>query len=256
MGEAGAGDVREAVAGPSDSIDAFGSDAPIVFRGLCAAWPALQWDASALIAAMPDVRVSRSASGTFPNDGGRECPGGVMRMREFLQNLPSSPPYLYCHGNVLPDDLAADAPVRHCRTENASHLTPDSVRECSPPPEAAPVARVALAHRGCQRGALARLASLVRRPERWALARAQVPPLLRGCAVARTSLWISAAGASSPLHYDLPNVLLCQAHRASLYTTTVTTPCTPPTTLPSPLHYDPPNVLFCHAHARACLCRR
>jgi hypothetical protein len=36
------------------------------------------------------------------------------------------------------------------------------------------------------------------------------PPLLRGLKVARRSLWISGAGASSPLHYDLPHVLMCQ----------------------------------------------
>ena len=32
--------------------------------------------------------------------------------------------------------------------------------------------------------------------------------LLRNVSVARASLWISAAGARSPLHYDLPHVLL------------------------------------------------
>ena len=37
-----------------------------------------------------------------------------------------------------------------------------------------------------------------------------LPAALEGRAVARRSLWISSSGARSPLHYDLPNVLLCQ----------------------------------------------
>ena len=37
-------------------------------------------------------------------------------------------------------------------------------------------------------------------------------PLLAGESVARRSLWISSGGACSPLHYDLPAVLLCQLH--------------------------------------------
>jgi len=143
-----AGSVREAVAGPSDSIASFGGG-PVVFRGLCASWAACDWDAATVCAAMPELRVSRSDSGTFPYDGGQECPGGPMASAEFFRRLRSAPPHLYCHGNVLPDALARDAPT---------------------------------------------------------------PPLLRGCSVARRSLWISGSGASSPLHYDLPNVLLCQLH--------------------------------------------
>ncbi|EOD21565.1 hypothetical protein EMIHUDRAFT_117085 [Emiliania huxleyi CCMP1516] len=45
-------------------------------------------------------------------------------------------------------------------------------------------------------------------------------PLLRGERVARRSLWLSGDGARSPLHYDLPMVLLCQLHgrkRVTLY---------------------------------------
>lgn len=46
------------------------------------------------------------------------------------------------------------------------------------------------------------------------------PALLGVHDAARVSLWISGAGARSPLHYDLPNVLLCQLHgtkRVTLY---------------------------------------
>ena len=38
----------------------------------------------------------------------------------------------------------------------------------------------------------------------------QQPSLLDGMRVARVSLWISSVNACSPIHYDLPNVLLCQ----------------------------------------------
>ena len=55
--------------------------------------------------------------------------------------------YWYCHGNVLPDALAADCPL---------------------------------------------------------------PAGLAAANVARRSLWLSGSGACSPLHYDLPSVLLCQ----------------------------------------------
>ena len=61
------------------------------------------------------------------------------------QNRKSGEPYIYCHGNVLPEALAGDCPL---------------------------------------------------------------PAALRGADVARRSLWISSAGSCSPLHYDLPNVLL------------------------------------------------
>ena len=44
------------------------------------------------------------------------------------------------------------------------------------------------------------------------LADCPLPQLLQGCTIGRRSLWISASGARSPLHYDLPNVLLCQLH--------------------------------------------
>lgn len=136
----------EAVAAKSDRIGCFGNK-PVVFRGLCASWPACRWDVAAVSAAMPNIRVSLSTSGTFPTDGDRECPSDTMCSNAFFRQLHMSPPHLYCHGNVLPETLTRDIPL---------------------------------------------------------------PPLLYGCDVARRSIWISATGAISPLHYDLPNVLLCQ----------------------------------------------
>ena len=44
------------------------------------------------------------------------------------------------------------------------------------------------------------------------LADCPTPALLADEKVARRSLWISGSGACSPLHYDLPMVLLCQLH--------------------------------------------
>lgn len=118
-----------------------------MFRGLCASWPACRWKTRDICAAMPQVRVSRSKSGNFPRDGAHECPSDMMPTASFFEQLGKSPPFLYCHGNVLPDKLQDDVPI---------------------------------------------------------------PALLRGCDVARRSLWISTSGSCSPFHYDLPNVLLCQ----------------------------------------------
>jgi hypothetical protein len=144
--------VREAIAGASDVIGSFGSE-PVVFRGLCASWPACRWDVAAVSAAMPQIRVSRSTSGTFPRDGDRECDSDTMPAGTFFGQLHAPPPHLYCHGNVLPETLKRDTLLLS---------------------------------------------------------------LLAGCDVARSSIWISSTGASSPMHYDLPNVLLCQlqGHKA------------------------------------------
>ena len=124
---------------------------------MCREWPARRWDAEKLSAALPQVRVSVSASGSFPRDRttNSQCPTQTMALAEFLASLRSRKSgdaagrHYYCHGNVLPDSLSSDCPLP------------------------SPLARQA-------------------------------------AQVARRSLWISGDGASSPLHYDLPSVLLCQ----------------------------------------------
>ena len=121
---------------------------PLVFRGLCSAWPALQrWNADTLARTLPSVRVSRSQSGHFPRDAGVPCPTESVPTKRFLRELHHGKPHVYVHGEVLPEALAADCPL---------------------------------------------------------------PGVLAGESIARRSLWISGSGACSPLHYDLPNVLLCQ----------------------------------------------
>ena len=145
--------VAEALAGVLPPISC--AETPCVYRGLCASWPSLAWDANKLKAALPEVRATISVSGSFPRDVATDsqCPVQLMKMQSLLSsiaNCRADKRHYYCHGNVLPEQLACDCPLPSTLLANNK------------------------------------------------------------AAVARRSLWISGDGACSPLHYDLPSVLLCQ----------------------------------------------
>lgn len=92
------------------SPHSFQSNSPKVFRGLCASWPALKWDSSRIERALPVIEVRSSYSGDFPRDNGHACPTFKLNANEFIRKLRQQSPHLYCHGNVLPEELAADCP--------------------------------------------------------------------------------------------------------------------------------------------------
>ena len=162
----------------------------MVYRGLCSKWPARRWDAKIISAALPQVRVSISTSGTYPRDDATDsqCPTEQMPLKKFLEHL-----------------------SRHSRRRQRSVVSGDEGNEGDG----------GLGGDVGSEGGSGRIRASSSREHYYChgnplpdelFVDCPLPVTLRKQAklVARRSLWISGDGASSPLHYDLPSVLLCQ----------------------------------------------